>query len=136
MTDSEYPRYVVIEGPIGVGKTSLATRLADSLNADLVLERPEENPFLPRFYEDERSAALPTQLHFLFQRSRQVQEMRQADLFGSTGTLKSLWVVRMQHAARDTQGMIDELLTMDEPGDSAANQAWPAPPRRRGLLDT
>lgn len=84
MIDSEHPRYIVIEGPIGVGKTSLATRLADSLGADLVLERPEENPFLPRFYEDERSAALPTQLHFLFQRSRQVQEMRQADLFGST----------------------------------------------------
>ena len=83
MSGSDFPRYVVIEGPIGVGKTSLARRLADSLESDLLLERPEENPFLPRFYEDPRSAALPTQLHFLFQRARQVQEMRQADLFGS-----------------------------------------------------
>lgn len=83
MSDTDFPRYVVIEGPIGVGKTSLARRLADSLESDLLLEKPEENPFLPRFYEDPRSAALPTQLHFLFQRARQVQEMRQADLFGS-----------------------------------------------------
>ncbi len=82
MGSNEHLRYVVIEGPIGVGKTSLARRLADSLKADLLLEQPEENPFLPRFYEDPRSAALPTQLHFLFQRARQVQELRQADLFG------------------------------------------------------
>lgn len=75
------PEYIVVEGPIGVGKTTLARRLADSLHTSLLLEQAEENPFLPRFYQDPRAAALPTQLHFLFQRARQVQALRQADLF-------------------------------------------------------
>ena len=83
MSSADFPKYIVVEGPIGVGKTSLARRLSDSLRSELVLEKPEENPFLPRFYENRRAAALPTQLHFLFQRARQVQEMRQADLFGA-----------------------------------------------------
>lgn len=74
-------RYIAIEGPIGVGKTSLALRLAETLQFDLVLERAEENPFLERFYRDPVANALPTQLHFLFQRARQAQEMRQPDLF-------------------------------------------------------
>lgn len=78
---SEEPRYIAVEGPIGVGKTSLARRLAESLEYQLVLERAEENPFLERFYRDPAGAALPTQLSFLFQRARQVQEMRQEDLF-------------------------------------------------------
>lgn len=78
---SEEPRYIAVEGPIGVGKTSLARRLAQSLDYELVLERAEENPFLERFYRDPVGAALPTQLSFLFQRARQVQEMRQEDLF-------------------------------------------------------
>jgi deoxyadenosine/deoxycytidine kinase len=74
-------RYVVIEGPIGVGKTSLAKALAAHAGAELVLEQPMDNPFLERFYKNPRAAALPTQLHFLFQRARQCQEMRQADMF-------------------------------------------------------
>ncbi len=74
-------RYIAVEGPIGVGKTSLARRLAETLQFELVLERAEENPFLERFYRDPAANALPTQLHFLFQRARQAQEMRQADLF-------------------------------------------------------
>lgn len=74
-------RYIAIEGPIGVGKTSLARRLAETLQFELVLEQAEENPFLERFYRDPAAHALPTQLHFLFQRARQAQEMRQADLF-------------------------------------------------------
>jgi len=74
-------RYIAVEGPIGVGKTSLARRLAETLQFELVLERAEENPFLERFYRDPLANALPTQLHFLFQRARQAQEMRQADLF-------------------------------------------------------
>ena len=74
-------RDVVIEGPIGVGKTSLARALATHSGAELVLEQPMDNPFLERFYKDPRGAALPTQLHFLFQRARQCQDMRQADLF-------------------------------------------------------
>lgn len=75
------PEYIVVEGPIGVGKTSLARRLADTLNTDTLLEAAEENPFLPRFYEDPEAAALPTQLHFLFQRARQMEELRQSDMF-------------------------------------------------------
>jgi deoxyguanosine kinase len=74
-------RYISVEGPIGVGKTSLARRLAETLQLELVLEQAEENPFLERFYRDPVAYALPTQLHFLFQRARQAQEIRQADLF-------------------------------------------------------
>ena len=76
-------RYIAIEGPIGVGKTALARRLSDSLAADLVLEEVEENPFLERFYRDGRSAALPAQMFFLFARARQIEQMRQSDLFSS-----------------------------------------------------
>ncbi|CAN5301340.1 deoxynucleoside kinase [soil metagenome] len=75
------PRYVAVEGPIGAGKTSLARRLAQTFESELVLERPEDNPFLERFYRDRRHAALPAQLCFLFQRTRQVQEFRQTGLF-------------------------------------------------------
>lgn len=74
-------RFIIVEGPIGVGKTSLARRLADSLSGDLLLEEVDSNPFLERFYRGERSAALPAQLFFLFQRTRQLDELRQTDLF-------------------------------------------------------
>jgi deoxyguanosine kinase len=77
-------RYIAIEGPIGVGKTSLARRLAHSLDSELLLEEAEANPFLERFYHNPRSAALPTQLFFLFQRARQIEELRQADIFSDT----------------------------------------------------
>jgi deoxyadenosine/deoxycytidine kinase len=76
-------RYIAIEGPIGVGKTALARRLADSLSADLILEEFEENPFLERFYRDGQSAALPAQMFFLFARARQIESMRQPDLFST-----------------------------------------------------
>lgn len=76
-----HSRYLVVEGPIGVGKTSLAQLLAETLGAELLLERAEENPFLERFYRDPRHAALPTQLSFLFQRARQLQQLRQGDIF-------------------------------------------------------
>ncbi|MDH4055481.1 MAG: deoxynucleoside kinase [Gammaproteobacteria bacterium] len=76
-------RYIAIEGPIGVGKTALARRLADSLSADLVLEEFDDNPFLERFYRDGRSAALPAQMFFLFARARQIEQLRQSDLFSS-----------------------------------------------------
>jgi deoxyguanosine kinase len=75
------PRYIAVEGPIGVGKTSFAKRLASSLNYEMILENPEENPFLERFYQNRKQAALQTQLFFLFERARQIQELRQADLF-------------------------------------------------------
>lgn len=74
-------RHVVIEGPIGVGKTSLARRLAEVSGADLVLESAEDNPFLERFYRSPRTGAFPAQLFFLFQRARQMQQLRQSDLF-------------------------------------------------------
>lgn len=73
-------RYIVVEGPIGVGKTSLAQRLSASFGSNLVLEQAEENPFLERFYKDPK-AALPTQLFFLFQRARQIESLRQEDMF-------------------------------------------------------
>lgn len=80
MSLSKY-RYIVVEGPIGVGKTSLAGRLAGRLGSGVLLERPEQNPFLPRFYQDMPRYALPTQLFFLFQRVNQLRELAQPDLF-------------------------------------------------------
>lgn len=77
------PGYIVVEGPIGVGKTSLARRLAEAFGARALLERPEENPFLERFYHSREHFALPTQLFFLFQRARQIQELKQGELFSS-----------------------------------------------------
>lgn len=81
MSSADIPRYIVIEGPIGVGKTSLAKRLAGDFGGELLLEGAEENPFLERFYRNPRHAALPTQLFFLFQRAQQIQELRQSDMF-------------------------------------------------------
>jgi deoxyguanosine kinase len=77
------PRYIVVEGTIGVGKTSLAKRLATSFNAALMLEGAEDNPFLERFYRNPRSAALPAQLFFLFQRAKQLEALHQHDLFAA-----------------------------------------------------
>ena len=74
-------RYIVIEGPIGVGKTSLANKLADEFSSELLLEKAEENPFLANFYRNPRQYALSAQLHFLLQRAQQVQDFRQNDLF-------------------------------------------------------
>jgi deoxyguanosine kinase len=81
MSTAPAHRFVVVEGPIGVGKTNLARRLAQSFGSELILEQTEENPFLERFYRNPRTAAFPTQLFFLFQRARQLQEFRQQDLF-------------------------------------------------------
>lgn len=75
------PRYIAVEGPIGVGKTSLSERLAATFNYQLLLENSEENPFLDKFYQNPQQHALSTQLFFLFQRAQQIQELRQNDLF-------------------------------------------------------
>jgi deoxyadenosine/deoxycytidine kinase len=80
-SEQNEPRYIVVEGPIGVGKTSLARRLAKSFDADLVLEHVEENPFLEQFYKSGKTVALPAQLFFLFQRAKQLDGLRQADMF-------------------------------------------------------
>ena len=74
-------RYVVVEGPIGCGKTSLAQKLGQRLGATLLLEDAQANPFLPQFYRDMRRYALPTQLFFLFQRVAKVEALKQPDLF-------------------------------------------------------
>ena len=74
-------RYIAIEGVIGVGKTSLARLLAERLNARLLLEEPESNPFLEDFYKDPRRYAFQTQMFFLVSRYQELKEMRQPDLF-------------------------------------------------------
>jgi deoxyadenosine/deoxycytidine kinase len=73
--------YIVVEGPIGVGKTTLARRLAASYGGESLLEAPEENPFLARFYENPKANALSTQLFFLLQRAQQMRELNQGDMF-------------------------------------------------------
>lgn len=74
-------KHIAIEGPIGVGKTTLARALADRLQADLLLERIDDNPFIGLFYEDPARHALPVQLSFLFSRLRQWQALHQRSLF-------------------------------------------------------
>ena len=77
------PKFIAVEGPIGAGKTTLAKLLSDSFGYDTFLEKPSENPFLPDFYINPSPAALATQLFFLFQRVKQVQELKQEDIFSS-----------------------------------------------------
>jgi len=74
-------QYIVIEGPIGVGKTSLAKLLEEEFNARCILEKPEENPFLSRFYQDPKKHAFQTQVFFLLTRFQQQQQIAQLDLF-------------------------------------------------------
>ena len=75
------PQYIAVEGPIGVGKTTLAKRLAASFNYTTLLEDAEQNPFLDKFYRNPEQAALAAQLFFLFQRAQKIQDVRQADIF-------------------------------------------------------
>ncbi|MDI1297760.1 deoxynucleoside kinase [Methylotenera sp.] len=77
---NKYP-YIVVEGPIGCGKTTLAKMLADKFPVDYLSEKAEANPFLPRFYQDAQRYALPTQLFFLFQRANQMTDLSQRDMF-------------------------------------------------------
>lgn len=77
---TKYP-YIVIEGPIGSGKTTLAKMLADKFPVDYLSEKAEANPFLPRFYQDTQRYSLPTQLFFLFQRANQIKDLSQRDMF-------------------------------------------------------
>jgi deoxyguanosine kinase len=76
-------KFVVVEGPIGVGKTSLARKLAEGLNGQTLLELPQENPFLEKFYRDSARYALPAQMFFLFQRMNQLRDLAQTDFFNA-----------------------------------------------------
>ena len=84
-------RFVVVEGPVGSGKTSLAKRISEHVNAKLILEEPERNPFLENFYKDPRSNALPTELSFLFQRSKLLENINQEELFSNTNVTDFLF---------------------------------------------
>ena len=79
--DRQLPQLIAIEGPIGVGKTTLTKRLAETFGREMLLEQAERNPFIERFYQNPRQSALATQLFFLFQRAQQIQDLRQGDLF-------------------------------------------------------
>lgn len=81
MTQAPNFRFIAIEGPIGVGKTSLARRLCESLSGEPVFEQASQNPFLERFYRNPTAGALPAQLYFLFQRAQQLGSLNQQDLF-------------------------------------------------------
>ena len=83
MVDKRKIDYLVIEGPIGVGKTSIARKLADDFSATPLLEIVDENPFLPQFYKDIKKLALPTQLYFLLSRVEALQKLHQRDMFSS-----------------------------------------------------
>jgi len=115
------PRYVVVEGPIGAGKTALARRLADSLSADLILEEAFENPFLERFYSEGKSAALPAQMFFLFSRARQMEELRQSDLFASVRVSDYLFAKDRLFAELNLDA--DELALYDQIVDKLAIDA-------------
>jgi deoxyadenosine/deoxycytidine kinase len=119
------PRFLVIEGPIGVGKTSLALRLAERLGGALLLEQADENPFLQRFYESPRAAAFPAQLHFLFQRSRQLADLRQGDLFRD-GPLIADFMLEKDRLFAEINLDADELALYGQVYDRLAMDA-PAP---------
>lgn len=120
-SDGTGSRYIVVEGPIGAGKTALARRLAESLRADVVLEEAFENPFLERFYRDGRPAALPTQMFFLFSRARQIETLRQSDLFASVRVSDYLFAKDRLFAELNLDA--DELALYEQVADKLAVDA-------------
>ena len=79
--EAPIPKFIAVEGPIGVGKTTLAHKIAQSFNYDVFLEKPAENPFLKSFYKNPGQSALAAQLFFLFQRMQQIEDLKQQSLF-------------------------------------------------------
>lgn len=102
-------RYIVVEGPIGAGKTSLARVMGERSGSSVLLEEPDVNPFLPGFYQDRARYALPAQLYFLFQRVKQVRALNQSDLFTSV-TIADFMLEKDPLFARLT--LSDEELTL------------------------
>jgi deoxyadenosine/deoxycytidine kinase len=121
----ESARHVAVEGPIGVGKTSLARRLAEYLDADLLLEQPEANPFLARFYQNPRHYALQTQLCFLFQRLDQMRALAQPELFTRAVVCDYLMEKELLFASLTLDD--DEYGLYRQIYDRVAGQAGPAP---------
>ena len=115
------PRYIVVEGPIGAGKTALAKRLAQSLSAELILEEALENPFLERFYREGKSAALPTQMFFLFSRARQIEQLRQTDMFATVRVCDYLFAKDRLFAELNLDA--DELELYEQIADNLAVEA-------------
>ena len=115
------PRYIVVEGPIGAGKTALAKRLAQSLSAELILEEALENPFLERFYREGKSAALPTQMFFLFSRARQIEQLRQTDMFATVRVCDYLFAKDRLFAELNLDS--DELALYEQIADKLAVEA-------------
>lgn len=109
-------RYIVVEGPIGAGKTSLAKLLAEEFQARLILEKVDENPFLKRFYEDHEKFAFQTQLFFLLTRYRQQIELAQQDLFQQNAVVDYLFAKDLLFAERnldaDSMALYRQLFTM------------------------
>ena len=116
------PAYIAVEGPIGVGKTTLAKRLAASFNYQTILESAEDNPFLERFYQNRKQAALATQLFFLFQRSQKIHDLRQTDIFEPVRVADFLIEkdplfarVNLDRAAFELYRKVYDQLTIDAP---------------------
>jgi deoxyadenosine/deoxycytidine kinase len=121
----ESARHIAVEGPIGVGKTSLARRLAEHLDAELLLEQPEANPFLARFYQHPRRYALQTQLCFLFQRLEQMRALAQPGLFARAVICDYLMEKELLFASLTLDD--DEYGLYRQIYDRVAGQAGPAP---------
>ena len=116
------PKYIAIEGPIGVGKTTLANKIAESFNYDAFLEQPAENPFLKNFYRNPSQSALATQLFFLFQRMQQIQDLKQRSLFENVRVADFLIEkdrlfaeVNLSNEEMDLYNKVYEHITIDAP---------------------
>ena len=116
------PKYIAIEGPIGVGKTTLANKIAETFNYDSFLEKPAENPFLKNFYKNPSQSALATQLFFLFQRMQQIQDLKQRSLFETVRVADFLIEkdrlfaeVTLSNEEMDLYNKVYDHLTLDAP---------------------
>ncbi len=116
------PKYIAIEGPIGVGKTTLANKIAKTFNYDAFLEQPSDNPFLKNFYRNQGQSALATQLFFLFQRMQQIQDLKQRSLFENVRVADFLIEkdrlfaeVTLTNEEMDLYNKVYEHITLDAP---------------------